>query len=137
MTVVQERADPLTEAPAQSRRKERGGKASLLIACALFVLSGTCGLAYEVIWAKYLGLFLGNSVLVHTAVLGTFMTGLALGSLLIGRRAERMANPLKAYGWLELAVAGYACLFPVLADLGQRVVLAAAGPFPPGSTALL
>jgi len=135
MSATEERiatADGLTPAASDERRP-----ASLLVVCALFVLSGSCGLAYEVVWAKYLGLFLGNGVLVHTAVLGTFMTGLAAGSLIIGRRAERIANPLKAYGWLELAIAGYAGLFPLLASAGQALVLQAAGPFPPGTMGLL
>lgn len=104
---------------------------------ALFVLSGACGLAYEVVWTRYLGLFLGNTVLLHTAVLGSFMGGMALGSLLAGRFADRLPRPLRAYGWLELGVAVYGAAFPLLAALGQGMVAAATGPFPPGTIALL
>jgi predicted membrane-bound spermidine synthase len=113
------------------------GPAATLLACALFVISGACGLAYEVVWSKFLGLFLGNTVLLHTAVLATFMGGLALGSFLTGRRAERIAFPLKAYGWLEIGIAAYALLFPALMGVGQQIVAGAAGSLAAGSTALL
>ena len=103
----------------------------------LFVLSGACGLAYEVVWTRYLGLFLGNTVLLHTAALGAFMGGMALGSLLAGRFADRLPRPLRAYGWLELGVAAYGALFPLLSVVGRGLVAAAAEPFPPGTTALL
>ena len=125
---------PISTSSAAQPASMRG---VMLLACCLFVLSGACGLAYEVVWTKYLGLFLGNTVLLHTAVLGTFMGGLALGSLLIGRRVARIAAPLKAYGWLELLVAAYAFNFPALARLGQGVVAAAAAGFGSGSLALL
>jgi len=126
-----------TLAPTSSAAQPASLRGTMLLACCLFVLSGACGLAYEVVWTKYLGLFLGNTVLLHTAVLGTFMGGLALGSLLIGRRIARIAAPLKAYGWLELAVAAYAFNFPALARLGQGIVAAAAAGFGSGSVPLL
>jgi len=132
--------DQLAPATAPARPAERtasGGRAATLLACTLFVLSGACGLAYEVVWAKFLGLFLGNTVLLHTAVLGAFMGGLALGSLLLGRRAAASAAPLKVYGWLELGVAAYALAFPALAGLAQGAVGAAAGALTPGSLPLL
>ena len=45
-----------------------------------FLLSGVAGLIYEVVWAKYLSLFLGHTAQAHTIVLATFMGGLALGN---------------------------------------------------------
>jgi spermidine synthase len=35
----------------------------------LFFLSGITGLVYEVLWAKYLSLLLGNTAQAHTIVL--------------------------------------------------------------------
>src|SRR3712207_2718896 len=98
---------PLQSVHSHSGAIRAAGGGSTLVVVALFVLSGACGLAYEVIWSKYLGLFLGNTVLVHTVVLGSFMGGMAAGSLLLGRHAARSSSPLKAYGWLELAIAVY------------------------------
>lgn len=121
----------------RSWSKTWGIRAVTAVACVLFVLSGACGLAYEVVWSKYLGLVLGNSVLVHTAVLGTFMGGMAAGSLWLGRRSGKSTAPLKIYGYLELAIAGYALAFPLLVDAAKELVLQAAGTWPPGSLGLL
>lgn len=127
----------LTTSPATETVAGRRVGGSTALVCLLFVLSGACGLAYQVVWSKYLGLFLGNTVLLHTAVLGAFMGGLALGSLAIGTRASRWAAPLKMYGWLELAIAVYAFMFPQIAGLGQEWVIGMAGTYPPGSTGLV
>lgn len=137
--ITTERADPV---PARVRTPEPKGAGhrtlrAVALVCLLFVLSGACGLAYQVVWAKYLGLFLGNTVLLHTAVLGSFMGGLALGSLAIGARASRSVSPLKVYGWLELLIAGYALLFPQAAAWGHEAIIRLAETLPPGSTSLL
>lgn len=39
----------------------------------IFFLSGMAGLIYEVVWAKHLSLFLGNTAQAHTIVLATFL----------------------------------------------------------------
>ena len=128
----------MTEAsPSCATDRQAVRRAGPALICLLFILSGGCGLAYQVVWARYLGLFVGNSVLLHATVLGTFMGGLALGSLTLGRLAARAASPLKAYGRLELAIAGYAAAFPSLAEIAHQVMLRAAVEFPPGTPVLL
>jgi spermidine synthase len=128
---------PARLAAGEAESRPASARGTLILACALFVLSGACALAYQVLWTRYLGLFLGNTVLLHMAVLGAFMGGLALGSFLLGRRADGVGNPLRMYGFLEIGLACYAMLFPTLANLAQDGVLAAAGTFPTGSFGLL
>ena len=67
----------------------------------LFLLSGATGLVYEVVWAKYLTLVLGNTAHAHTVVLATFLGGLALGNALLGPWADKVRNRLRFYGALE------------------------------------
>lgn len=81
---------------------------------ALFFLSGAAALVYEVVWVRSLSLVFGGTHLAVTAVLSVFMGGLALGSFLIGRSADRTDKPLKLYGWLELGIALSAAAFIVL-----------------------
>lgn len=107
----------------------------------LFVLSGAAGLLYEVLWSKYLGFLLGNAAHANALVLGTFLGGLALGSALLGRFADRVPNQLYLYAWLELGVALLAGLTPtafssleaVVGGVGPigRLLLAAAVLLPP------
>ena len=75
----------------------------LLFLC--FYLSGAAGLIYQISWVKALSLVFGKTTYAITAVLCAFMTGLALGSWLLGRYAERARHPLRLYGWIELGIA--------------------------------
>lgn len=70
----------------------------------LFFLSGACGLVYEVVWARMLTHVFGTTALAVGTVLAAFMSGLAVGSWLLGRLADREPNPLRLYALLEIAV---------------------------------
>lgn len=78
----------------------------------LFVISGAAGLIYEVAWTRSFGVVFGNTVLAVSTVLTAFMLGLAVGSWLFGRIADRTSGPLRLYAILELAVGAYAFAFP-------------------------
>jgi len=86
---------------------------AILLAC--FFLSGASGLVYEVVWLRLLTLTFGSTAFAVGAVLTAFMGGLALGSFLLGRVVDRVQNPLRVYGLLELGVGLYALLTPALA----------------------
>jgi len=79
-----------------------------------FVLSGATGLIYEVLWARMLGLVFGATTLAISTVLAAFMGGLALGSALAGKFAQRIKKPLSVYGLIEILIAVYALLVPLL-----------------------
>ena len=100
----------------------------VLIAC-LFCLTGSAGLVYQVLWMRVLGLFFGSDMYGVSIILGTFMGGLAIGSLFGGRLAERTNRPLLWYGACELGIGVFALLFasilgsfdPVLRAVHQPV----------------
>ncbi len=77
---------------------------------AAFVASGVAGLAYEVVWSRYLSLFVGHGAYAQVLVLAVYLGGMALGSLLVAERSRRLARPLVAYAAAEgvLAVAALA-----------------------------
>lgn len=83
------------------------------------LLSGVAGLVYQVVWARYLALFLGHTSYAVVAVLVAFMGGLALGNAWLGRFADRLERPLALYAWLEIGIAAYALLFPVYFEICQ------------------
>jgi predicted membrane-bound spermidine synthase len=76
----------------------------LIFLCLIFVLSGAAGLAYESIWTRYLGLFVGHGAYAQVLVLVIFLGGMSVGALAVGRRAERVRDPLRWYALVELAV---------------------------------
>jgi len=83
----------------------------------IFFASGICGLAYEVIWVRILGLTLGNSIYAVSLVVAAFMAGLGLGSFLAGRFIENKTDPLRIYAYLELGVGIFALCSPFLLGL--------------------
>ncbi|HRR99447.1 MAG TPA: fused MFS/spermidine synthase, partial [Candidatus Sumerlaeia bacterium] len=84
---------------------------------ALFFLSGVSGLIYEVVWSRHLIYLFGATLYAVSTTLAAFMGGMALGSYLFGRYADRARNSLRVYGWLQLGigVAGLALPFMLLA----------------------
>lgn len=105
----------------------------------LFILSGAVGLIYQIVWFKYLSLFLGNTTYAQTIVLATFMGGLAIGAAVWGRRVDRMHTPVGLYAYLEIGIAAYCFFFPDILDAVKGIFFAAVQTFgiEAGSTQLL
>src|SRR5215212_7859371 len=89
-------------------------RTTILLMGVCFVLSGATGLIYEVLWARMLGLVFGATTLAVSTVLAAFMGGLALGSAIAGKLAQRLRKPLSTYGVMEIGIAVYALLVPFL-----------------------
>src|SRR5216110_944826 len=111
----------------------------LLLPAAIFCLliSGAAGLVYQVVWMRYLSLFLGHTSYAVVAVLVAFMGGLAIGNVWLGRWVDRVRQPLRLYGWLEMGVAVYAFVFPWYYRACHSLFVAAARNWQPGSGAVL
>lgn len=95
---------------------------------ALFFCSGATALVYEVVWSKFLSQMFGSTVYAQTVVLAVFMGGLALGNKLFGGWADRLAQPVRAYGVLEIAIGVYALLFHSLDRIADHVFVALGTP---------
>jgi spermidine synthase len=113
--------------------------ARLIFGTAVFCLliSGMAGLVYEIVWARYLGLFLGHTSYAVVAVLVAFMGGLALGNIWFGTRADRSRRPLALYGWLEIGIGVYALAFPYYYELCHDAYVLVAGSLQPAGAGLL
>ena len=67
-------------------------------------LSGFCALAYEVFWTRMLNLFLHNNIYSFTAILATFLVGIAVGSLVYARFLSSSAHPVGLFIWLQIGI---------------------------------
>ena len=87
----------------------------------LFVGSGCAALIYEVVWFQLLQLSIGSSAVSLGVLLGIFMGGMCLGSLLLPKYINPSHHPLKVYAFLELGIGlfGLIVLFavPMLGNL--------------------
>lgn len=91
---------------------------------AMFLFSGATALVYQVVWTRLLTLFFGSTILAVSTVLAVFMGGLAIGSALLGKRADRTAEPVRFYGWLELVIGLLAMATPLtFAAIEQAYIL--------------
>lgn len=104
-----------SSAPApQGSARAAAIRVPLLYLC--FFLSGIAGLIYQVVWSRYLTLFLGGTGQAQVIILGAFMGGLALGAWLLGRRADATPHPLRLYAMLELGIGLCGIIYPGLFD---------------------
>lgn len=90
------------DTPKQVQHIRAVGVFTLLLG--VFFLSGASALIYEVVWTRLLALILGVTIYAISAVLASFMAGLALGSFLAGRAADRSGQPLLVYALIEVAI---------------------------------
>lgn len=90
----------------------------LLLSC--YTLSGMISLGYEVLWARMLSLQFGVSIFGVVVTVTAFMLGLGLGSLFGNVLARRSDIPLRLFAFMELAVAVYALLLPLMFKAGDH-----------------
>jgi predicted membrane-bound spermidine synthase len=87
---------------------------------AVLFLSGAAALIFQLLWIKQLSLVVGVDVYAVTTAVSAFFAGLALGSAIIGSRADGAARPLRLYALLELGIG--------LMGVGTTLALAHAAP---------
>lgn len=81
--------------------KTPAGRSKIILA--VFAATGFCALAIEVIWTRILALIIGTTVYAFAVMLATFLLGLAAGSSVFARVAQRTRSPGRTLG---LVVAG-------------------------------
>lgn len=93
----------------------------------MFFASGAAALVYQVLFAKELALVFGSTATATFTVLATFLGGMAIGSLIGGALAARVARPVVVYALVELAIGAFCVATPALfaAIQGAYVFLAA------------
>jgi spermidine synthase len=91
----------------------------------LFVGSGCAALIYEVVWLQLLQLSIGSSAVSLGVLLGVYMGGLCLGSLLAPKLLSTRHHPLKVYALLELGIGILGAIVlvavPVVGDLYTKI----------------
>jgi spermidine synthase len=93
----------------------------------LFIGSGCAALIYEIVWFQLLQLVIGSSSISLGILLGTFMGGMCLGSLLLPRVISARQHPLRVYAYLELGIAALAILILFGMPLVSGLYVAGAG----------
>jgi spermidine synthase len=99
----------------------------------LFIGSGAAALIEEAVFLRQMGWLFGNSAKAASLVLAAFMAGLALGALVFGRLADRVARPLRLFAALECGTAVAAAGLIWLLGAGREAFLAPMRAIEPGA----
>jgi len=103
-----------TSDPTEPRRATR--TKDVRLALALYAFAGGVALGYEVVWSELLVQFLSTRTYAFAVMLGTYLTGLALGSFLFARFSRPEHDPWRVFGLLLSTAGGSAIL--IVAALG-------------------
>jgi spermidine synthase len=82
------------------------------LAIVLYSFAGGIALGYEVIWSQAIVQFITTRSFAFSIVLATYLAGLALGSWLYARYADKITNPWGTFGLL-IAAAGMVALLEI------------------------
>jgi spermidine synthase len=94
---------PRGAVPAESARLSADAAARPLILL-LFIGSGAAALIYEIVWFQLLPLVIGSSFVSLGTLVGAFMGGMCLGSLIAPRLLAGGRHPLRVYAALEIGI---------------------------------
>jgi spermidine synthase len=93
----------------------------------LFIGSGCAALIYEIVWFQLLQLVIGSSAVSLGVLLGTFMGGMCLGSLLFSRVVSAREHPLRVYALLEIGIGVLGIIVLFLVPLVGRLYASVGG----------
>ena len=77
----------------------------VVLALAGIFISGFTAMVYEVSWTRVLSMVLGSSTYSFALMLAAFITGIALGGLIISSVMGRISNPARAFAILQGVIA--------------------------------
>jgi len=118
----------VSQKQSESAVSQRHGLSDLRWYFAYFVVSGFCGLVYEIVWLRLAMASFGVTTALASIVISMFMTGLGLGSWGAGAWTRRVLagnvpRILRLYSIAELCVGISSWAVPLQLKLGRRLLL--------------
>ena len=90
---------PSTATPHRETQFPTGNQALIAL---LFFSVGFVALGGEVLWTRYLGLLIHNTVYTYTLTLAVVLVGIVLGSLLASRFSDKSTTRARHFGTLQV-----------------------------------
>lgn len=99
--------------PEPETEEHKGDPVIRLFLIGAFI-TGTASFIYEIAWIRMLSLVLGSSFHAFELMLSAFITGLALGGLWIKKRIDKIENPVRFSGYVQVIMGLLALMTLVL-----------------------
>ncbi|MBI4058860.1 fused MFS/spermidine synthase [Candidatus Microgenomates bacterium] len=109
-SAIEKKASKLLKIP-----KIKLSRSAFSIVIIAFALSGFVSLAYEVLWTRLLTPSVGTYIYAFSGILGVYLLGLALGSLLYRFVLHKLGSPFFLFGFIEIGI-GLSALLSVIAN---------------------
>lgn len=106
------KADPQAATRPLLDSTERAATGDTLVTLFLFAaaVTGASSFMYEIAWIRMLSLVLGSTTHSFELMLSAFITGLAFGGLWIKNRIDRIGDPTRFSGWVQIWMGAMAAL---------------------------
>jgi len=92
------------QAPAGGPVRGRTASFDVRLTYVAIAVSGFTALGYQVLWTRALEQFTHNSTYAYSAILATFLLGIAVGSAVAAPLADRLRRPLLGLAMVEVAI---------------------------------
>lgn len=87
---------------AESRAGRSSSKLNFAAFLACAAVTGTASFLYEIGWIRMLSLVLGSSTHAFELMLSAFIAGLAFGGYWIKKHIDKLSDPVKTLGWIQI-----------------------------------
>jgi spermidine synthase len=123
---------PLNSQSEKTDRSDNRTPTPLLgtIALVTFAISGFAAMGYEITWTRILITYMGNSVYAFSAMLASFLLGLALGSIALSYFVNRCSKLSACFGMLQIGIGVYIMVFLYFFGTHFRLLLPFLNPYP-------
>jgi spermidine synthase len=104
MAMGRRRTFAIDRAATDARVVHRPASLDVRLTYLAIAVSGFTALGYQVLWTRALEQFTHNSTYAYSAILATFLLGIAAGSALAAPLADRLRRPLLGLALVEIAI---------------------------------
>mgnify|MGYP005839578215 CR=1 FL=1 len=117
-TLFYEKKNELIELSTSHSTKleDKNAKKDIIYICIIFIflINGIFNINYEVLWTKALNLIIGTTTYAFTVMLSIFLSGIAIGSIIISKQIDKIKNKWGAIFFIQFLISFWVIASPIL-----------------------
>jgi spermidine synthase len=121
--------------PAESPLRDAVTSSQGLAVVGAFAVSGFASMGYEITWMRLLVSYMGNSVYAFCAMTTSFLSGMALGSMVLSLFVDRLKRPFAWFGIFQAFIGFYTLVLFYFFAGHLMVFIPFTNPFPQATNA--